>query len=296
LIKGVFMVRLIGAAMGHGAQLKQCAEGPESLQKTTLSFLPWDFVFPKKEGECSELVHDFNLKLADQVFSVMRNHEFPIVVGGDHSIAVGTWNGVSLAMNNELFGLIWIDAHMDSHTPETTPSNAIHGMPLAGLLGFGPSFLSAPKGINPVLLPENVCLIGVRSFEEEEAALLQKLGVRIFFMDEVKRKGLDQVMKEALSIATKKTKAFGISLDLDVIDPQESPGVGSPEEGGVFKEQLLSSLPKICSHPHLVAFELVEYNPYQDVDSKTACICKEIVSVVMQSIGVVLCPQTNGSD
>lgn len=283
------MVHLIGAASGLGAQLQKCADGPEFLYKTQFSDLFWDFVFPKKEKNqaSSSLIHDFNLRLADRVAACMRSQKFPIVIGGDHSIAVGTWNGVSSALDHVPLGLIWIDSHMDSHTPETTPSNAIHGMPLAGLLGFGPKFLSAPKGISPILLPENICLIGVRSFEEEEAALLQKLGVRIFFMDEVKRKGLDQVVVEALNLVTKKTKAFGISLDLDVIDPSEAPGVGSPEEGGILVKELLSVLPKICTHPHLAAFELVEYNPYQDVDSKTACICKEILSIVMQSLGVI---------
>ncbi len=282
------MVRVIGAASGLGAQLRECAEGPKYLHKTNCSFLPWDFIFPQEKVKQTDadLIGEFNLRLADHVFSCLRDQEFPIVIGGDHSIAVGTWNGVYFGRGQLPLGLIWIDAHMDSHTPETTPSGAIHGMPLAGLLGFGPSFLSAPKGVCPILLPENVCLIGVRSFEEEEAALLQKLGVRIFFMDEVKRKGVDRVFEEALDQVTKNTTSFGVSLDLDCLDPKEAPGVGSPEEGGILTQELLSALPKICTHPKLSAFELVEYNPYQDVDNKTAGICKEIVSIVLQSIGV----------
>lgn len=278
------MVRLIGAALGLGAQLQECAEGPKYLQKTILSSLDWDFVFPQKnERENHELIYQFNLQLAQKVMSCMQNQEFPFVIGGDHSIAVGTWNGVYFGLEQEEFGLIWIDSHMDSHTPETTPSNAIHGMPLAGLLGFGPPFLSSLKGISPILKPENVCLIGIRSFEEEEAALLQKLGVHIFFMDDVNRKGLDTVFEEAVYHVTKRTKFFGISLDLDVIDPKEAPGVGSPEEGGILTAELLTALPKICLHPSLKAFELVEYNPKYDIDNKTASICNEIVSIVLES-------------
>ncbi|HSX12584.1 MAG TPA: arginase [Rhabdochlamydiaceae bacterium] len=277
------MIRLIGAASGWGAQLRGCAEGPQYLQKI-FSFLPWRFVFPKQKVKSSvlSLIHEFNLMLAVQVESCIQQQIFPVVIGGDHSIAVGTWNGVYSAGQQAPLGLIWIDSHMDSHTPETTPSNAIHGMPLAGLLGFGPPSLSALKGNCPVLLPENLCLIGVRSFEEEEAALLQKLGVRIFFMDEVKQKGLDPIFEEALQRVTKNTKHYGISLDLDVIDPKEAPGVGSPEENGIAKKQLLEALPKICYQPQLTAFELVEYNPHHDVDNKTAHICSEILSIILQ--------------
>lgn len=287
------MVRLIGAASGWGAQLRSCEDGPEFfyryLQKTELSFLPWDFVYPIKRAAdghvplslCLSLVQTFNNQLADKVCAVLREGEFPIVIGGDHSIAVGTWNGVyqALAESEQLpMGLIWIDAHMDAHTPETTPSGAWHGMPLAALLGFGPDEISALKGNKPVFSPENICLIGVRSFEEGEAQLLNRLGVRIFFMDEVRRRGIGEVLKEALLHVTKKTKAFGLSLDLDAMDPDDAPGVGSPEEGGIPADDLLQALPQIFNHPKCVSVELVELNPYRDEEEKTVQICINILS------------------
>lgn len=290
------MVHLIGAASGWGAQIRGCEEGAENLefylQKKELSFIPWHFLFPKKrakEGhiplsECLTLVSQFNQQLADKVFSLLMQNEFPMVIGGDHSIAAGTWRGVWEALQKKAnlpLGLLWIDAHMDAHTPETTPSGAWHGMSLAALLGYGPM-----KAQKPVLSPEDVCLIGVRSFEEGEAALLQKLGVRIFFMDELREKGVQQVLDEALTIVTRRTKAFGLSLDLDVIDPEDAPGVGSPEEEGIAAQELLLQLDKICNHPQFCAMELVEYNPYCDKEEKTAKICMDVLSTVLNSIGV----------
>lgn len=290
------MVQLIGAASGWGAQIRGCEEGPEAfelyLHKKDVTFLPWHFLFPKKrakEGhiplpECFDLVYQFNEQLAEKLFSLMIDDQFPFVVGGDHSIAAGTWSGVHKALERkgELpLGLIWIDSHMDAHTPETTPSGAWHGMPLAALLGYGP--MSQGK---PIISPTDLCLIGVRSFEEGEAALLHSLGVRIFFMDEIEEKGMERVMEEALSIVTKKTKAFGLSLDLDAFDPEEAPGVGSPEERGIAVKEVLAELHKVCAHAHFRALELVEYNPYCDKEEKTAQICSHLLSVVLNSVGV----------
>lgn len=287
------MVRLIGAASGWGAQLRSCEEGPEfvyySLQQSPLCCLPWSFVYPIKRASDEQvplvnslpLIHAFNNQLAGEVFFVLKEGECPIVIGGDHSIAVGTWNGVYqfLAEKNQLpLGLIWIDAHMDSHTPETTPSGAWHGMPLAALLGFGREEMCELRGVRPVLSPQNVCLIGVRSFEGGEAQLLHTLGVRIFFIDEVRRRGIAEVLKEAVAHVTKGTKAFGVSFDCDVIDPGDAPGVGSPEEGGIPAQDLLEELPRLFCHPNCVLLELVEFNPYRDQEEKTAAISVAIIA------------------
>ena len=191
------------------------------------------------------------------------------VVGGDHSCAIGTWSGAAAGLDGPL-GLIWVDAHMDSHTPATSPSGAVHGMPLACLLGYGPPSLAELGGPRPKLRPENVCLVGVRSFEPEEARLLDELGVRIFHMDEVERRGLSVVMHEALDRCQRQTAGFGLTIDLDAIDPFDAPGVGSPENGGICGKDLANSLEQIGDHPNLVGVEIAELNPDKDIDGKTA--------------------------
>ncbi len=170
----------IGAASGWGAQVRSCEEGPERL-KELCSLQPWgnrdpslftaETLYPSlraSEGASLSLrrfslVTAINHRLADEVFAALQKGRFPVVVGGDHSLAVGTWNGVGQfcsAKDASDFGLIWIDAHMDAHTPETTPSGAWHGMPLAALLGFGERGLAQLMRSSPILKPENLCLIG----------------------------------------------------------------------------------------------------------------------------------------
>lgn len=283
--------QIIGAASGWGAQKRTCEEGPDALKAWgILDALAKHniFIYPKTRyrekniplSDTLGLIAEFNDRLANQVIDTMQQGHFPFVIGGDHSIAVGTWNGVGSFLSHQSqkpLGLIWIDAHMDAHTPETTPSGAWHGMPLAALLGRGPKELSELKRSQPILLPSHVCLIGVRSFEEGEAKLLQDLNVRIYFIDEVKRRGLSSVLKEAMAYVTKDAAGYGVSLDIDVVDPEEAPGVGSPERGGLGKEELVQCLSLLASDPGLKAFEMVEFNPLLDVDRRTCELCRQIL-------------------
>jgi len=297
------MYRLIGAASGWGAQIRECEEGPEvlrtrhlldDLRENNIPISTWEMIHPAKKAKdnlislsaCLPLIHDFTVHLADAVEKTLSSHEFPVVLGGDHSIALGTWNGAYqfFQKKNSLpLGLIWIDAHMDAHTLETTPSGAWHGMPLAGLLGYGVPLLAKLKESNPVLLPENLCLIGTRSFEEGEARLLKRLNVRIFMANEVKERGIESVLKEAIDHVRRRTKVFGVSLDLDVVDPQEAPGVGSPEPGGLNAKDLMKALLLLKNQEQFKAFELVEYNPKRDLHGKTAILCQEILKAVLKT-------------
>jgi arginase len=296
------MYQLIGAATGWGAQIRACEEGPEILQESgiveklkgaNIAISSWKTLYPEKRARDESiplslalpLVHQFNLSLAEAVRHALAAKAFPIVLGGDHSIAVGTWNGVYQHCKKEQslpLGLIWVDAHMDAHTPETTPSGAWHGMPLAGLMGHGDPKMAHLIEKAPVLLPENVCLIGTRSFEKGEAELLQRLNVRIFFMDEVRAKGMHAVMREAITHVKRGTKRFGVSLDLDVMSPEEAPGVGSPEEDGIPFKELLKGLAHLPYDPAFVAFELVEYNPRRNHHARTAHLCHDILYTVMK--------------
>ena len=293
--------QFIGAASCWGAKIRTCEDGPDALKnsgceellkKQKIAISHWKTLYPTVKfkqkdiplNESLPLIAEFNNRLADRVFDVMKQGHFPVVIGGDHSIAIGTWNGVGCFLSQQSekpLGLLWIDAHMDSHTEETTPSGAWHGMPLAALMGHGRKELTDVKRSEPILKPENVCLIGIRSYEEEEAKLLESLNVRIYFIEEVKKRGFQTVLREAIAHVSKGTVGYGVSLDVDVVDPSEAPGTGSTESNGLSATELLKGLPLLSIDPHLRAFELVEFNPHLDKQDKTRKLCQQILSTVL---------------
>lgn len=229
-----------------------------------------DIIRAPLNKKIDESVVEVCTALARQAADLTRKKVMFNVLGGDHSCAIGTWSGVAEAMRAQGdIGLIWIDAHMDSHTPETSETGRIHGMPLATLMGYGLDTLTTLLGQQPKLKPENVCLIGVRSYEEGEAALLKHLNVKVYFMDEVKVRGIDVVLEEAVRHVTAKTVGYGISLDLDGIDPIDAPGVDVPEPDGIRAIDLQASLASIAKDPRLIATEIVEFDPQYDEDGKT---------------------------
>ena len=281
---------VIGAASGAGAPDPACAEGPGALRRyrvfhdTPLQHVEWDAILrvPRETQDTPlHAVAALSARLAAEVEAVLQAGNFPLVVGGDHSCAIGTWSGAHRALADKgPLGLIWIDAHMDSHTFATTPSGQIHGMPLAALLGHGEVALTAIEGAEAKLRPEHVCLIGVRSYEAGEAALLQRLGVRVFDMDEIRRRGLAGVFDEALAIVRSGTAGFGVSVDLDALDPEEEPGVGSPVPGGLRRAALATALSQLRGDPAFVAMEIVEYNPRRDRGHATADAVGALVGAI----------------
>ncbi|HLA36332.1 MAG TPA: arginase [Rhodocyclaceae bacterium] len=280
----------IGIASGIGARDPGCQDGPDVLQ--SLGFLQeleqQSWLDPaarilraphRDDSTPLQTIAALSRQLADRVGLSLQQGHFPLVIGGDHSCAIGTWSGVRNFMApDQALGLIWIDAHMDSHTFATSESQAIHGMPLACLLGHGDPALTAIGGIGstaPKLRAADVCLIGVRSYESGEAALLERLGVRVYFMDEIRRRGLEAVLIEAQERVARNTHAWGISIDLDALDPIEEPGVGSPVPGGLFRAELIAAMRRVCDSDTLCAMEIVEYNPYADAEFQTAdTVCK----------------------
>lgn len=271
---------VIGAASGAGAPDPGTAGGPDALRRycafhdTPLQHIEWDAILraPRRVRDMPlEAVATLGARLAREVERVLRAGRFPLVVGGDHSCAIGAWSGVHRALADRgPLGLIWIDAHMDSHTFATTPSGQIHGMPLAALLGHGDAALTTIDGPEAKLDPQHVCLVGVRSYEAGEAALLHRLGVRVFDMAEIRRRGLAAVFDEALAIVRRGTAGFGVSVDLDALDPAEVPGIGSPVPGGLGRAELAAALAGLANDPAFVAMEIVEYNPRRDRDRLTA--------------------------
>jgi arginase len=277
-------VALIGAALGLGGPDHGAAEAPARLRDLGLAtrlegpgiHVDWTkTVQPRFDSvDRLALVDDFNQRLGRRVAGVLRAGHFPIVIGGDHAIAAGTWAAVARVRRaHGPLGLLWIDAHMDAHTPATTPSGNPHGMPLATLLGA--------DGIAPALLPAHVALVGVRSFEHAEDALLTRLGVRVFPQSEVDARGLAACIDEALAIVTRAPGGFGATLDVDALDPFEAPATSTRALGGLRAGDVLDALDEIAAHPRLVGFELVEYNPRLDADGTTAKLVAALLGRVV---------------
>ena len=271
-------VKLIGVASGLGARDHGCEDGPLFLRELNVfqgGAIPasWEDLLRPDASIGSPVTSTAELcsRLAGRVQDALDSGHFPLVVGGDHSCAIGTWSGLRhwLGARGSL-GLIWIDAHMDSHTFDTTPSGALNGMPLACLLGYGEPALTAIVATEPKLRPEQVCLLGVRSYEEGEAALLKQLGVRVIGMEEIRKRGVTATLAEAMAVARNGTAGYGVSLDLDVLDPAEEPGVGSPVPDGLLCHELEQALRLLRADPAMLAMEIVEYNPHHDRHLLTA--------------------------
>lgn len=274
--------QIISYCSGIGAGYSGTSKAPEYIKnllvREDISNLSWQKkISPSRESlelkEIAAMPELCNMltDLAANVKNIVDKKYFPVILGGDHSCAIGTWSGVSAAINKPI-GLIWVDAHMDSHTIETSPSKRLHGMPLASLLGYGEKRFSHIEGTKPKILPENLCLIGIRSYEPEEEAFLKSLNVKIFYMEDVKRLGLKEVYQRAIEHVTRYTDNFGISIDIDAIDPIEAPGVGSPEKDGISAKEFMQNLPLIANHQKLIAAEIVEFNPELDKNDKTSLI------------------------
>jgi arginase len=283
-------ISLIGVCSGWGATNMGTAHGPQHVLdgfKSNSPFIPeysstskllvfhdWDnfeSFYPltgaEKEKRTEHVLNAVSV-VANEVLEDLKQHKFPVVIGGDHSIAMGTWSAVHTWLQED-FGLIWIDAHLDAHTFETSPSYALHGMPVAALLGHGSPDFTHLLSKSPKIKPENIAFIGIRSFEEGEAHLLASLGVKIFDMDYVHTHGFDATFKEAQKWVLKNTQFYGITLDIDSLDPEDAPGTGTREPDGIAATDCINSLKGIFSDSRLVAFELTEFNPLEDQEKKT---------------------------
>ena len=215
-------------------------------------------------------------ELADAVAEQIEAKQLPVILGGDHSIAAGTWRGVGRALGKAP-GLLWIDAHLDAHTPATTPTGNRHGMPVAALLGVGEGAMTQIDG--PTLDPMRIAMIGIRSYEADEMALLASRGVRIFGMDEIRRRGLAAVFADALQIVG---APYGLSLDVDALDPLAAPGVSTPAADGIAPASLRQVLTGLLRDPDCVAFEIAEYNPERDPQHATGQLICDLLEVATQ--------------
>jgi arginase len=218
-------------------------------------------------------------RTAEAVLKTLEEGMTPLLLGGDHSLAVGSVSGVAefYRRRGEKIGLVWIDAHTDINTPETSPSGNVHGMPLAALLGLGPEPLAKIYGYSPKIDPENVVLIGIRDIDAAERENIRRGGVtHVYTMRDIDERGMRAVMEEALIAAASGTAGYHVSLDMDWIDPEDAPGVGTPVRGGATYREAHLAMEILADHGRLLSFELVEVNPVIDEHNRTADLAVEL--------------------
>lgn len=290
-------VEIFGAPLDLGANIRGANIGPSAIRiaglKQKLSVLGYqvidhgDVAVPVRESlsaaeEAAKYigtVTDVCATLYETTMEALGRGHFPLVVGGDHSLAIGTVSGVSEfyhLQDGAKIGMIWIDAHADLNTPQTSPSGNIHGMPLAVLLGQGFDQLKHIGGNRRKVDPKNVALIGIRTLDHEEKETVRKSGVCYYTMREIDERGMAAVMKDAIAVATNGTAAVHLSFDIDAIDPLYAPGVSTPVTGGLSYREAHLALEMIADTRKLCSAEFVEINPITDQDHKTALLAVEL--------------------
>lgn len=290
-------VRIIGVPSDLGANIRGANVGPSAVRIAGLhdkiSVLGYkiedagDILVPIRETLPESATKEKYLTTITDVCDLLRmevemaldRDMLPIVIGGDHSIAMGTISGTSsfYRKKNQSIGLIWVDAHADMNTPASSPTGNLHGMPLSTLLGKGITQLVELGGFAGKLRPENVALVGIRTLDHEEKRICRESGIRYFTMREIDERGMAAIMKEALAVATKGTAGIHLSFDVDGIDPLYAPGVSTPVTGGLSYREAHLALEMIADTGMLTSMEFVELNPMRDVAHKTAELLVELV-------------------
>lgn len=289
-------IRIIGVPMDLGASRRGVDMGPSALRVAGLQArvkqlghqvedignisvkqaeeMPYGEKRAKYIAEISDTCKD----LGTAVQKSLDEGFMPLVLGGDHSIAVGSISGVSAHFRKERksIGCIWLDAHSDMNTPETSPSGNVHGMPLSAIMGYGTEELADLFGFKPKIEPQNVVLVGVRDLDTHERKFIKKLGVKAFTMREIDERGMREVMSDALKYAMDDTEGVAVSLDMDFVDPGDAPGVGTPVRGGVTYREAHLAMEMIADSETMVSMEIVEINPIIDEHNRTALLAVEL--------------------
>lgn len=217
--------------------------------------------------------------LAEMTEKALGEGFVPLVLGGDHSIAAGSVAGVASHFKkiSKRPGLLWLDAHGDMNTPDSSPSGNVHGMPLAAIIGYGAPEMVDMLGFHPKIEPRNVALVGIRDLDAKERRLIKDSGVHVFTMRDIDERGMREVMSEAIRFASDDTDGIAVSLDMDFVDPSDAPGVGTPVRGGVTYREAHLAMEMIADSEAMVSLEVVEINPVIDLHNKTALLGVEMV-------------------
>jgi arginase len=234
---------------------------------------------PKFLSEYNESVE----KIIPAVKNILENNELPIILGGDHCIALPTFSAIQSHFHskNEEVGLIWFDAHADMNTPETSPSGNLHGMPLAHLLGYGLPELVNLEGFAPKINPKYIAHIGARDLDQGEKDLIRELGINCWTMHEIDRYGMNYCIEEAIEVASQAPNGFAVTFDVDSLDPNDAPGSGTLVRGGFSYREAHLALERIAETDKMVSFEIVEVNPMLDRDNRTSELAVELILSVL---------------
>ncbi len=289
-------IRIIGVPLDLGQERRGVDMGPSALRVAGLNDRIRELGFEVEDAGNLQVpiremqgVGNHRAKYLKEIAAVSKQHAawvrrtlrqgvFPVVLGGDHSIAAGTVAGVAscYCRKNKSIGLIWVDAHADMNTPETSPSGNIHGMPLACCLGYGPQELTRIAGFAPSVPPRNAVLVGVRDVDAREKGIVKESGLTVYTMRDIDERGLRTVMQEAIAIADRDTAGFAVTLDMDFVDPSEAPGVGTPVRGGATYREAHLVMEMVADSKRMLSLEIVEVNPVIDVANKTAALAVEL--------------------
>lgn len=300
---GKQQVDIIGYDSGWGCGDFGCEDGPASIaadqiihalaqsgyEARALKTLGVKFLGDHQKLKTKEdtlpLVREGLDRLFRNVQKSLQDKHIPLIIGGDHSSAMGTWPAVVSTLHcAQKFGLIWIDAHLDCHTYETSHQGKWggwwHGQPIPALTGQGLAALTAIGGKDSKISPAHISIIGAHSFEPAEEEFVRKNNIRVFFLEEVQSRGFAAVLQEALARATTGTEGFGFSIDLDAFHGVDAPGVGTPENKGLLSADVLPVMKSIAKHPLFRALEIVEFNPHNDVENKTRTLINRLIQSI----------------
>ncbi len=288
-------VAIIGVPQDYGAGRRGVDMGPSALRVANLNaslaalgytvedhgnvFVDQPETIPKSNSTARHLpqiAHNC-LRLAKMVEKAAAAGAFPLVLGGDHSIAAGTVAGITKHYGKRSLGLVWIDAHGDFNTPASSPSGNVHGMPLSSIVGQGPRELTHLRGRSPMVAARNVALVGIRDIDRHEADNIRAAGIHAYTMREIDERGMRAVMQDAIRVASEGTAGLHLSLDMDALDPSEAPGVGTPVRGGLNYREAHLAMELLHDAGKLVSMEVVEVNPVLDIANQTAALAVELV-------------------
>ncbi len=290
-------VTILGVPLGYGASMAGVDIGPAALRVARLQQrierlgypvrdlgdmrLERPQTFPLAEDKLKYVreISSACEQLADEVEVILQADQLPLVLGGDHSIAIGSFAGAAsyFKQREQTLGLIWFDAHADINTPETTPSGNIHGMPLATLLGYGAPELTNVAGFAPKLDPRLCVHVGARDIDPGERELIRKTGLRFFTMRDIDERGMSACMDDAIKIASRGTAGYGVTFDVDALDPGDAPGSGTLVRGGLTYREAHLGMEKIAEAGGMRYLEIVEINTALDVNNKTAELGVELI-------------------